>query len=401
MKVLVLNCGSSSIKYQLFAVGSTSDVLAKGLVERVGLDHATLTHQPKGGEKVKNELPIPSHKEGVQFVLDALLDPKTGVIKDLKEIEAVGHRVAHGGESFSQSVLLNNEVIAKLVACSDLAPLHNPANLKGVESITAVLPNVPQVAVFDTAFHQTMPDYSYLYALPYEYYEKYSIRRYGFHGTSHRYVAQKACDMVGVDIKSQRIISCHLGNGASICAVDHGKSLDTSMGLTPVEGLMMGTRCGDLDSGVLLYIQDKERLTTKQMNDLINKRSGLLGVSGISSDMRDLESLVPEGIKRSILALEMFNYRVKKYVGAYAAAMGGVDIILFTGGIGENDYTVREKVCEGLDFMGVKLDKTINTNLRGKDTIVSTDDSPVKVLLVTTDEELVIATDTYNIVQGK
>ena len=400
MKILVLNCGSSSIKYQLIAMGQTPDVLAKGLVERIGLNDAILNHQPKGGEKVKNILEIPTHQEGVNFVLQALTSPEHGVIKDLTEIKAVGHRVAHGGEFFPKSIVVGEKEEKQIEELFQLAPLHNPANKKGIDCIKAVLPTVPQVAVFDTSFHQTMPAYSYMYAIPHEYYDKYKVRRYGFHGTSHKFVAQKACDMLGLKLENTKIISCHLGNGASICAVDKGQSVDTSMGFTPVEGLMMGTRCGDLDAGAILFLQEKENLSVSQTNDVLNKKSGLQGVSGVSSDMRDLESAAKEGNTKAQLALDMFSYRVKKYVGSYAAAMGGVDVILFTGGIGENASTVREAVCKNLEFMGVKLDEKKNDGLRGEDTVLSTGDSRVKVLLLTTDEELVIATDTYNLVNN-
>lgn len=401
MKILVLNCGSSSIKYQLIEMKSEeeTDLLAKGLVERIGLDHADLTHQAKGKDKLKVSKPVADHAEGINWVLEYLVHPQHGVIKDVAEIGAVGHRVAHGGEKFKESVLVNAEVMADLEACVPLAPLHNPANLKGITSMQALLPNVPQCAVFDTSFHQTMPDYAYMYGIPYEYYEKKRMRRYGFHGTSHRFVAQKACRMTGMDINKARIISCHLGNGASIAAVQNGKSVDTSMGYTPVEGLLMGTRTGDLDLGVVLTIMQDEHLTPDQATALFNKKSGMQGVSGVSSDMRDLWAAADSGNDRARLALDMFIYRVKKYVGAYAAAMGGADIILFTGGIGENDHHVRARVCEGLEYMGVSFDKKLNDGLRGEDTVLSTPDSKVKVLLVSTDEEKVIATDTYRLIR--
>jgi acetate kinase len=378
-------------------MGQTPDVLAKGLVERIGLNDAILNHQPKDGEKVKTILEIPTHQEGVNFVLQALTSPEHGVIKDLSEIKAVGHRVAHGGEFFPKSVIVGEKEEKQIEELFQLAPLHNPANKKGIDCIKAVLPTVPQVAVFDTSFHQTMPAYSYMYAIPHEYYDKYKVRRYGFHGTSHKFVAQKACDMLGLKMENTKIISCHLGNGASICAIDKGKSVDISMGFTPIEGLIMGTRCGDLDAGAILFLQEKENLSIQQINDVLNKKSGMQGVSGVSSDMRDLESAAKEGNKRAELALDMFSYRVKKYVGAYAAAMGGADVILFTGGIGENASNVREAVCKNMEYMGVKLDEKLNNGLRGEDTVLSTPDSRVKVLLLTTDEELVIATDTYNL----
>ncbi len=399
MKVLVLNCGSSSIKYQLIDMSNNAELLAKGLVERIGMDNAELSHESKGKDKFKTVAAIKNHQVGINMVLEILVSAEHGIIKDVKEITAVGHRVAHGGESFKQSVRIDDSVKREIEKCIELAPLHNPANLEGIVSMDAILPGVPQVAVFDTSFHQTMPKHSYLYALPYEYYENYKIRRYGFHGTSHKFVAKKACDFVGLDVNKSKVISCHLGNGASIAAIKNGQSVDTSMGFTPVEGLMMGTRVGDLDLGALLYIMDKEKMDTKQANDLINKKSGLNGVSGVSSDMRDLGKAASEGNERAQIALDMFVYRVKKYVGAYAAAMGGVDVILFTGGIGENDDAVREKVCAEMEYMGVKFDTSINKGLRGKDTVLSTADSKVKVLTVTTNEELVIATDTFNLVK--
>ena len=397
MKILVLNCGSSSIKYQFIAMGETPDVLAKGIVERIGLPDAILNHQAKDGEKIKTVLEIPSHQEGVNFVLEALTSPEHGVIKDLSEIKAVGHRVAHGGEFFPKSVIVGEKEEKQIEELFVLAPLHNPANLKGIECIRAVLPTVPQVAVFDTSFHQTMPAHSYMYAIPYEYYDKYKVRRYGFHGTSHKFVAQKACDMLGLKLEETKIISCHLGNGASICAIDKGQSVDTSMGLTPLEGLIMGTRCGDFEAGAVFFLQEKENLNIQQMNDVLNKKSGLQGISGVSSDMRDLEAASKEGNTRAQLALDMFAYRVKKYVGAYAAAMGGTDIILFTGGIGENAFKIREFVCQNMEYMGVKLDEKINAGLRSEDAVISASDSRVKILLTTTDEELVIATDTYHL----
>ena len=397
MKILVLNCGSSSIKYQLITMGETPDVLAKGIVERIGLPDAILNYQAKGGEKIQTIHEVPTHQEGVNLVLEILTSPEHGVIKDLSEIKAVGHRVAHGGELFPKSVIVGEKEEAEIEKLFVLAPLHNPANKKGIECIRAVLPTVPQVAVFDTSFHQTMPAHSYMYAIPYEYYEKHKVRRYGFHGTSHKFVAQKACDILGLKIEDTKIISCHLGNGASICAIDKGKSVDTSMGLTPLEGLIMGTRCGDFEAGAVFFLQEKENLNMQQMNDVLNKKSGLQGISGVSSDMRDLESAANEGNERAKLALDMFAYRVKKYVGAYAAAMGGADVIIFTGGIGENGSKTREDICKNMEYMGVKLDEKINAGLRGKDTVISTTDSRVKVMLITTDEELVIATDTYNL----
>ncbi|MGE0076559.1 MAG: acetate/propionate family kinase [Bacteroidales bacterium] len=401
MIVLVLNCGSSSIKYQLINMAEESQLLAKGLVERIGFTDAILTHKPEGKDKYEAVTNIPDHTVGINLVLEALVDKNHGVISSLNEIKAVGHRVAHGGEFFTSSSLVNDHVKSEIEKCIELAPLHNPANLKGIMSMEKLLPNVPQVAVFDTSFHQSMPKYSYLYGLPYEYYDKYRIRRYGFHGTSHKYVAQKACNILGTDFNTQKIITCHLGNGASIAAIQNGKSLDTSMGFTPVEGLLMGTRSGDLDAGILLYVAEKENLSLKEVNDVINKKSGVAGVSGLSSDMRDIENAAAAGNERAQLALDMYYYRVKKYVGAYAAAMDGVDLVIFTGGIGENDSLLREKVSSALDFMGIDFDVEANKGVRGKDKLLTKPNSKVKVMVITTNEELVIATDTANIVNGK
>lgn len=398
MIVLVLNCGSSSIKYQVIEMGNESKLLAKGLVERVGLADGILTHKPEGKEKYEVFEPIPDHNVGINLILDALVDKEHGVIKSINEIVAVGHRVAHGGEFFTESSLIDERVKSEIEKCIELAPLHNPANLKGILSMEKLLPGVPQVAVFDTSFHQTMPNFSYLYALPYEYYEKYKVRRYGFHGTSHKFVAQKACRILGLDFDSVKIITCHLGNGASICAIRNGKSVDTSMGFTPVEGLIMGTRSGDVDPGILLFLAEKENLSIKQVNDVVNKKSGVQGISGLSSDMRDLENAAADGNERAKLALDMYYYRVKKYVGAYAAIMDGVDLIIFTGGIGENDDNIRAHVSEAIDFMGVDFDADANKGVRGKDKLLTKPNSRVKVMSVTTNEELVIATDTANIV---
>lgn len=398
MKILVLNCGSSSIKYQLIDMANNADVLAKGLVERIGLEDAELTHQPKNKDKFKLVQSIPDHQVGINLILKSLVDPVHGVIKDVNEISAVGHRVAHGGENFKTSVLVTDSVKKDIEKCIELAPLHNPANLKGITSIEAIMPNIPQCAAFDTSFHQSMPKHAYLYAIPYEYYDKYRVRRYGFHGTSHKYVAQKACNILGSDIEKMKIITCHLGNGASVAAIKNGESVDTSMGFTPVEGLVMGTRCGDVDLGITLFLAEKEGLSIQQTNDLFNKKSGLIGVSGVSFDMRDIEKAEAEGNERAAVALKMFDYRVKKYIGAYAAAMGGVDLIIFTGGIGENACNVRKGVCEGLEFLGVDFDAEKNKGLRGVDAILTKDNSKTKVMVVTTNEELVIATDTYNIV---
>ncbi|MDR0745195.1 MAG: acetate kinase [Mediterranea sp.] len=394
MKILVLNCGSSSIKYKLFEMDS-KEVLAQGGIERIGLSGAFLKFTPSSGEKVILEREIPEHTVGIEFILEILTSGKYGCIASLDEIAAVGHRVVHGGEKFNSSVLITQEVIDQMVECSDLAPLHNPANLKGIHTISKLLPSVPQVGVFDTAFHQTMPDYAYMYAIPYELYKKYAVRRYGFHGTSHRYVSQRVCDFLGVNIADQRIITCHIGNGGSITAIKSGKSVDTSMGLTPVEGLMMGTRSGDVDAGVLTFLMEKEKLDAQGLSDLLNKKSGVLGVFGVSSDMRELEKAVSEGKdKRAMLADKMYDYRIKKYIGAYAAVLGGVDIIVFTGGVGENQSTCRESVCEGLEYMGVKLDKELNAKIHGTETVISTPDSKVKVVVIPTDEELTIAMDT-------
>ena len=392
MKILVLNCGSSSIKYKLFEMES-KQVMAQGGVEKIGLSDSFLLVKLPTGEKVKIEKPMPEHTVGIQLILDTLVDEKIGCIKDLKEINAVGHRVVHGGEKFNQSVIITPEVKEMIIKCAELAPLHNPANLKGIDAIEQTLPGVPQVAVFDTAFHQTMPDYAYMYALPYELYEKYAIRRYGFHGTSHRYVSARVCEFLGVDPKGKKIVTAHIGNGGSCAAVMDGKSVDTSMGLTPVEGLMMGTRVGDLDLGAATYIMDKEGMDTAAFNTLINKKSGLFGVSGVSSDARDIDNAVREGNARANLAREMFIYRVKKYIGAYAAAMNGVDIIVFTGGIGENDDYIREGISTGLTYLGAEFDKEAN-KVRGEERVISTPNSKVTICIIPTDEELMIASDT-------
>ncbi|MEI6124655.1 MAG: acetate kinase [Bacteroidota bacterium] len=400
MKVLVLNCGSSSIKYQLFEMANGTDVLAKGLLERVGMDNSELSHQPTGKEKIKTIQAVKDHTVGINLILEALLHPEHGVIKDKYEIDIVGHRVVHGGEKFSGSVLITQEIIDEMEGCSDLAPLHNPANLKGIYAIQSLLPDLKQCGVFDTAFHQTMPEHVYLYGLPYEMYEKHKVRRYGFHGTSHGFVSQKACDLLGVDIKTQKIITCHLGNGASIAAIKDGKSYDTSMGLTPVEGLIMGTRCGDLDLGALLFLMEKENLDLKRASDLINKKSGMIGLSEISSDMRDIENEAEKGNHRARLALDMYDYRVKKYIGAYAAAMGGVDLIIFTGGIGENAGTTREGVIKGLEFLGIDFNYELNKKTRGVDMMLTNENSKVKVMSITTNEELVIAIEAMKTIKN-
>ena len=395
MKILVLNCGSSSIKYKLFDM-TTKEVLAQGGIEKIGLVGSFLKLTLPNGEKKILEKDIPEHTAGIEFILNTLVSPEYGAIKSLDEINAVGHRMVHGGERFSESVLLNKEVLDAFIACNDLAPLHNPANLKGVNAVSAILPNVPQVGVFDTAFHQTMPDYAYMYAIPYELYEKYGVRRYGFHGTSHRYVSQRVCEFLGVDPKGKKIITCHIGNGGSISAIKDGKCIDTSMVLTPLEGLVMGTRSGDIDAGAVTFIMEKEGLNATGVSNLLNKKSGVLGVSGVSSDMRELEAAVAAGNPKAILAEKMYFYRIKKYIGAYAAALGGVDIILFTGGVGENQANCRSEVCEGLEFMGVKIDLEKN-KVRGEEAIISADDSKVTVAVIPTDEELMIASDTLAI----
>ena len=396
MKILVLNCGSSSIKYALYNM-DTKEVMTSGGAERVGLDGAFVKVKLANGEKKQIMHDIPEHTEGVKFIFSLLTDPEIGVIKDLKEIDAVGHRMVHGGEKFNKSVLLTDEVLKVFEECSDLAPLHNPANLKGVKAVSELMPGLPQVGVFDTAFHQTMPDYAYMYAVPYELYEKYGIRRYGFHGTSHRYVAKRVCDFLGVKPEDKKIITCHIGNGASIAAVDGGQCVDTSMGLTPLEGVMMGTRSGDIDGGAVAFLQKKLGLDADGISDLLNKKSGVLGITELSSDMREVEAACEKGEPKAVLAMNMYNYRIKKYIGAYAAAMGGVDIIVFTAVVGENQWSTRQESCEGLEFLGVKIDKELNKGLRGVEKIISTADSKVTVCIIQTDEELMIATDTMEL----
>lgn len=396
MKILVLNCGSSSIKYALYNMDDKS-VMTSGGAERVGLDGAFVKVKLPNGEKKTVMHDIPEHTEGVKFIFSLLTDPEIGVIKDLNEIDAVGHRMVHGGEKFNKSVVLTDEVLKTFEECIDLAPLHNPANLKGVKAVSELMPGLPQVGVFDTAFHQTMPAHSYLYAIPYELYEKYGVRRYGFHGTSHRYVSKRVCDFLGVNPADKKVITCHIGNGGSIAAVDGGKCVDTSMGLTPLEGLMMGTRSGDIDGGAITFLEKKLCLDADGMSNLLNKKSGVLGITGISSDMREIESANDEGNERAKLALDMYSYRIKKYVGAYAAAMGGCDIIVFTAGVGENQASMREDVCRNMEYMGVKLDVEKNKTIRGEEAIISTPDSKVTVCVIPTDEELMIATDTMNL----
>ena len=400
MKILVLNCGSSSIKYKLFDM-TTKEVLAQGGIEKIGLVGSFLKLTLPNGEKKILEKDIPEHTAGIEFILNTLVSPEYGAIKSLDEINAVGHRMVHGGERFSESVLLNKEVLDAFIACNDLAPLHNPANLKGVRAMEALIPGIPQVAVFDTAFHQTMPDYAYMYGLPYEMYKKYGVRRYGFHGTSHRYVSRRACEILGVPYEDQKIITAHVGNGGSITAIKNGKSVDTSMGLTPVEGLLMGTRCGDVDAGALSFIMDKEGMDGAGLSDLINKRSGVAGLSGISSDMREIEAAVAAGNPRAIMTLNVYNYRIKKYIGAYAAAMGGCDILVWTGGVGENQWATRRAVCENMEYMGMKIDVEKNEGMRGEEMVISTPDSKVTIIVVPTDEEFMIAADTLEILDKK
>lgn len=396
MKILVLNCGSSSIKYKLFDMDHKT-VIAQGGIEKIGLPGSFLKLTLPNGEKIILEKDIPEHTVGVEFILHTLVSPEYGAIKSMDEIDAVGHRMVHGGEKFSESVRLTSDVLEAFTACNDLAPLHNPANLKGVHAIDAILPNVPQIGVFDTAFHQTMPDYAYMYAVPYELYEKYGVRRYGFHGTSHRYVSKRVCEFLDIKPEGTKIITCHIGNGGSISAIKDGKCVDTSMGLTPLEGLMMGTRSGDIDAGAVTFLMEKEGLDATGVSNLLNKKSGVMGIFGKSSDMRDLENAVKEGNDpKAILAENMYFYRIKKYIGAYAAALGGVDIIVFTGGVGENQASARWGACSGLEFMGVKLDAEKN-KVRGEEAIISTDDSKVKVVVIPTDEELMIASDTMAI----
>ena len=397
MNVLVLNCGSSSIKYQLLDMAGEPTLLAKGLVEKIGLPVGSFTHKPEGKDKYVVEEPIADHTAGIDLILKALVDPKHGVIKTLTDIKAVGHRVAHGGEFFAKSVRVDEDAKKKIAACCELAPLHNPANLKGIETMEKLLPGVPQVAVFDTSFHQTLPKEAFIYGIPYKYYENYRIRRYGFHGTSHKFVAEKACKILGWNIEEKKIITCHLGNGSSITAINKGKSVDTSMGFTPLAGLPMGTRSGDIDAGILEYLMNKYGMDIKEMVNVLNKKSGVMGVSGVSSDFRDLEEAFEQGNERAGLAVDMFNYGVKKLIGAYAAAMGGVDAIIFTAGVGENSASQRMAIASGLEFMGVKMDEDAN-KVRGEERVISAPDSKVTVLLIPTNEELMIAMDTEMLV---
>lgn len=398
MKVLVLNCGSSSIKYKLYNMDNET-VLAQGGVERIGLDNAFIKVKLTNGEKKQIMADLPTHKEGVSLVFKCLLDPEFGAIKDLKEIDAVGHRIVQGGDKYNKSVIVDKQVEQDIEELCDLAPVHNAGHLKGIRAVDALMPTTPQVCVFDNAFHSTMPDYAYLYAIPYELYEKYHIRRYGFHGTSHRYVSQRVCEILGLNVNNSRIITCHIGNGASVAAVLNGKVIDTSMGLTPLAGLMMGSRCGDIDASAVTYLMDKLGKKPQEMADYLNKQSGVLGITGISSDMRDVENAAQKGNKRAKLALEMYDYRIKKYIGAYAAALGGVDAVVFTAGVGENQTGTREQACAGLEFLGIKIDKAKNATIHGEEAIISTLDSKVKVVVVPTDEEIVIARDTKELVE--
>ncbi len=396
MKILVLNCGSSSVKYKLFDMASKT-ILGQGGVEKLGMQGSFLKHTRPDGQKVTLEGEILTHSIAVEYILGVLLSEKHGAIKSLDEIDAVGHRLVHGGEKFNKSVLINDEVISKIEECIEIAPLHNPPNLAGINAIRELLPNIPQVGVFDTAFHQTMPSHAYMYGIPYSLYKKYGIRRYGFHGTSHRYVSQRACELLGLDVKNSKLITCHIGNGGSITAIKNGESVDTSMGFTPVEGLLMGTRCGDIDLGVVTFLMDKEMLGTDSASTLFNKHSGLLGISGVSSDMRDVNKAVQEGNDHAKLALDMYHYRIKKYIGAYMAALGGADAIVFTGGVGENGDSSRLQSCAGLEFLGIKIDPAVNATVHGEEHIISTPDSAVKVIVVPTDEEFMIASDTMEI----
>lgn len=402
MVILVLNCGSSSIKYQVIEMTEGgNDLLAKGLVERIGIDNGVITHKPTGKEPVKNVCNIPDHTVGIDLIIKAITHPESGVIASLEELDAVGHRVVHGGEKFKESALITEEVMQLVEGCVDLAPLHIPANLKGIYAINELLPNVPQVANFDTAFHQTMPAKAFLYGIPRRYYDEYRVRAYGFHGTSHRFVAEEAAKMVGLNFHNSKIVTCHIGNGGSVTAVLNGKSVDTSMGLTPVDGLMMGTRCGAIDAGVLNFIHTKEGKSMEEIWNLINKESGIYGLSdGLSSDMRDIRAAAEAGNQVVIDAEEAYFYRVKKYIGSYAAAMGGIDLLVFTGGVGENGPEMRDYICKGMEFMGIEFDEAANAGVKGQDKVLSTPESKVKIVVIGTNEELVIATDTFNIVSN-
>ncbi len=396
MNILVLNCGSSSVKYKLMQMPEAK-ILAQGIVEKLGLEDSFLKVVLPNDEKVILKKNMPEHTVAISFVLETLTGKEYGCIKDLSDIDAVGHRLVHGGDKFSESVVITDDVVKEVTACIDLAPLHNPPALKGIQAVKELMPEVPQVGVFDTAFQQSMPEHAYMYALPYEYYEKYGVRRYGFHGTSHRYVSRRACEFLGLDYNNTRIITAHIGNGASMSAIKNGKCIDTSLGLTPVEGLMMGTRCGDVDPGALIFIGEKENMSYSDLSNMINKESGVLGVSGVSSDMREIEDAIKNGNKRAELALTMYNYRIKKYLGSLAAAMGGVDLVVFTGGVGENSTATREAVCDSMEFMGLEIDKEINGKTRGEEIVLSTASSKTKVVVIPTDEELMIALDTLSL----
>lgn len=398
MKILVLNSGSSSIKYKLYDMDNES-VLAQGGVERIGLDKAFIKVKLPNGEKKQIMADLPTHKEGVSLVFNCLLDPEFGAIKSLDDIEAVGHRIVQGGDKYDKSVILTKQVEKDIEELCDLAPVHNAGHLKGIRAVNELMPNTPQVCVFDNAFHSTMPDYAYLYAIPYDLYENYHVRRYGFHGTSHRYVSHRVCEILGLDFNKAKIITCHIGNGASVAAITNGKVVDTSMGLTPLEGLMMGTRCGDIDPSAVTYLMDKLDKKPQEMCDYLNKKSGVIGITGISSDMRDIENAAKEGNERAQLALKMYDYRIKKYIGAYAAALGGVDVVVFTAGVGENQTGTRAQACKGLEFMGIKIDEAKNATIHGEEAIISTPDSKVKVVVVPTDEEIVIARDTKELIK--
>ena len=397
MKILVLNCGSSSIKYKLYDMEGEK-VLAQGGVERIGLDGAFIKVTLPNGEKRQIMHDMPDHKEGVNVVFKALLDPEMGALKSLDEIDAVGHRIVQGGDKFNQSMLVDKNVEDGIEELCDLAPVHNAGHLKGIRAVDALMPKTPQVVVFDNAFHSTMPDYAYLYAIPYELYEKYHVRRYGFHGTSHRYVSKRVCEILGLDQADSKVITCHIGNGASIAAVLNGKVVDTSMGLTPLAGVMMGSRCGDIDPSAVTYLMEKLNMTPHEMSEFLNKKSGVLGITGISSDMRDVEAAANEGNERAVLALKMYAYRVKKYIGSYAAAMGGVDAVVFTAGVGENQTGLRADICRGLEFLGIEIDEAVNATVRGREAVISSPSSRVKVVVVPTDEEIVIARDTQALV---
>ncbi|NLX85852.1 MAG: acetate kinase [Clostridiales bacterium] len=396
MKVLVVNCGSSSVKYQLLNMEDES-VMARGLAERIGIEGSRLKHQASEREEVIIEKPMPDHKTALKLITDVLTDEKTGVIKDMDEIYAIGHRVVHGGEKFSGSVKITDEVIDTLRECADLAPLHNPPNIMGIEACQQLMPGKPMAGTFDTAFHHTIPDYAYIYPIPYEYYKKYGVRKYGFHGTSHKYVAERAAEIVGKPLESLKIITCHLGNGASITAVDGGKSVETSMGFTPLEGLAMGTRCGSIDPAIIAFLMEKENKTIEEVNNILNKRSGVLGISGVSSDFRDLEQAAEKGDYGAKLAIEVFAYKVKKFIGSYSAVMNGVDVVVFTAGLGENSISMRERICSGLDYLGLELDPEAN-NVRGKEAIISKPGCKVKAVVIPTNEELMIARETVKIV---